>query len=124
MHKKQADNAREAIDHARFPCKIVNYKCACRYQKIHGVNTRHAIFEVLLEPILCQLEIIVVPECYKETRQHKKDGYPDMELQEKTLYKMRAIFVEGVFVMRNKNEVGCQCTYPGKRGNVILLLSL
>ena len=124
MHKKQANSAGEAIDNVRFTRKVIYDKRPGGDQKIHGVNTRHAIFEVLFEPVFRQAEIIVVPECDKETRQHKENGYPDMELEEKALDKMGAVFVESIFVMRNENEISCQCAYPCKRGDVILLLSL
>jgi hypothetical protein len=52
------------------------------------------------------MEIIVISEGYQETRQHEKDSHADMELQQKALHKMREVFVEGVFVMRNEYQVG------------------
>ena len=80
MHKKQADSAGEAIDDSGVPCKVIDKEGRSGDQKIHGVNTRHAVFEVLFEPIFGEMEIIVIPEGDQKPRQHEEDGDPDMEL--------------------------------------------
>ena len=52
VHKKQADRAGETVNNARIARKIIDDKCPGGDQEVHGVNTRHAVFEVLFEPVL------------------------------------------------------------------------
>jgi len=79
MHKKQADRAGKPIDDSRVAGEIVNKERRGGDQEIHGVDTGHAIFEVLFEPVFAEMEIIVIPEGDQKAGQHKEDGYPDMK---------------------------------------------
>ena len=80
MHKKQADRARETIDDGRVTREIVNKKGRGGDQKIHGINTRHAVFEVLFEPVFGQVKIIVIAKRNEEAGEHEEYGYPDVKL--------------------------------------------
>lgn len=62
MHKKQADRAGKPIDDGRVAGKIVNRERRGGDQEIHRVNTRHAVFEILFEPVFGEVEIVVIPE--------------------------------------------------------------
>ena len=80
-------------------------------EQIHGVNTRHTVFEVLLEPVFGQLEIIVIPEGDKKTRKHKKDSYPDMKFVKKAPDEMRELGIKNIWKMGYKNQVSRQGTH-------------
>jgi hypothetical protein len=124
MHKKQPDSAGKPIYNGRLAGKVVDEECRGSDQKVHGVDTRHTVFEVLFKPVFGQLKIIVIPEGDQKARQHEKDGYPDMELKKETLDKMGETFVERVFIMRYKYQVCRQRAYACKGRYIILLLPL
>ena len=91
--------------------KIVIDECTGRQQKIHGINTCHAVFEVLLKPVAGKLKIVKIPEGDKEARKHEEDGYADVKFVKKALKSMRHGAVKNIGVMRNKNKIGSKCTY-------------
>jgi hypothetical protein len=84
VHKEQANRTWEIPYYAGVSGKEVVYKCPSREQEIHGVDTCHAVFEVLLEPVGREFKAVKIPERNKKARKHKEYGYTDVELQEKT----------------------------------------
>ena len=111
MHKKQSDGAGEVANDNMIPGKeIINERTSGQY-RIHGVDSRHPVFEILLEPIAVELESIIIPEGDQKAREHKENGYPDMKFNKKAPDKMRKLRIKNIAEMRNKNQVSGQCTY-------------
>jgi len=113
-----------AADDAGIFAEIVINERGYGEQGVHGVNTRHTVFEVLQEPFLAQAtEFIIVAEGDEEAGEHKKYRYADVELAEKALQDVRERAVENVAVMRNENEVGGHCAHACKCRNIVGIVS-
>ena len=59
----------------------------------------------MLEPVGCEMEIVIISEGYKKAGEDEKDGYTNVELEQKALDEMREAFIKKVLVMRNKYQV-------------------
>ena len=102
-----------AADDAGIFAEIVINERGYGEQGVHGVNTRHTVFEVLQEPFLAQAtEFIIVAEGDEEAGEHKKYRYADVELAEKALHNMGKIGIKNITIVGYKNKVGSHGAHP------------
>ena len=91
-----------------------------RQQGVHGIDTSHPVFQILLKPFAGQMKTVVVPKRDQKSRQNEENTYPDVKFAKETLDDVGKIFIKYVAEMGYKYKISCHCAHSCKRRNVIL----